>query len=199
MADLEQEQDVVLDRETIIKEFLESKDFIDKINAERGKAVEAFQKEKLPNIIETEFEKRMRLEEEKNKKTPEQIQLDEALKRIEKMEAETAAEKREKLRLENKAHAISELSNKNLRVPEAILDRFISEEPDKTKENIKQFEDFINDYTINLNKEKIKSNNTFVPGGEGGSGNTLQEPGPDASREELMAYEKARRSKIKEK
>jgi hypothetical protein len=190
-------EEVVLDKAKIIEEFLKSKDFIDIINGEKGKAVDNFQKEKLPTILESEFEKRTRLEEERNKKTPEQIALAEALKRIEKMELETAAEKREKLRLENKATAISRLSNKGLKIPENILDKFVSEEKDKTEEQLKSFEDFIDNYTAELKTEKIKSNNTFTPGGESTGGGTIPEPGEDATDEEFAAWYKANKSSKK--
>jgi hypothetical protein len=183
-----------VDKKVIIDEFLKSKDFIDKINAEKSKAVDAFKTEKLDAIIESEFEKRMKLQEEKNKKSPEQIQLEEALKRIEKMEMETAAERREKLRLENKASALSELSNKGLKVPDSILDKFISEEKDKTQEQLKLFEDFISDYTSQIKTEKIKSNNITPPGDNSAGGNTIPEPGPDATKEEWKAYDKAIRA-----
>lgn len=184
-----------LNREEIITEYLSSKDFVDRLNAEKGKAIENFQKEKLPTILETEFEKRMRLEEEKKKKTPEQIALEDALKRIEHMEAASAAEKREKMRIENKLIAQSELSSRNLNIPEPILDKFISEEKEKTTEQIKLFTDFMDDYTTKMKSEKVKSNNTFVPGENKTSGGDVQTPGDKASQAEWENYFKLKNKK----
>ena len=189
MAELE------IDKKAVIDEFLKSKDFIDLINAEKGKVVDAFQKEKLPSILDAEFEKRTKLLEEKNKKTPEQIQLDEALKRIEKMEADSLAEKREKLRLENKNRAFSEIANKNLKVPETILDKLISSEPEETTKNVKTFIDFIADYTSSIKTEKIKSNNAFEPGKDPSGGGSIPIPDENATVADWEKYHRATRKK----
>lgn len=180
-----------LSRDQIIAEYLESKDFIDTINAEKGKAVESFQKEKLPAMIEEKKKEWTSALEESKKLTPEQQQLQEAMKRIESLEQEKIKAEREKLKIDNKAFATSYLSEKKL--PSDLVDLFISDDKDKTTQNLEAFATMMEKTLQGLKTESIKNNNTYVPGHDSTSGGGIQVPADGASRADWEAYYKAKR------
>ena len=75
----EEEKNAVTDdiRKTVIEEYLKSKDFVDKLNAEKGRWGESFRKEKLP-----ELEKELR-EKIMNEMNPQESEADRRLRAIE--------------------------------------------------------------------------------------------------------------------
>ena len=191
---IEGSETAVPSRQQIIEEFLSSKEFVEKINTEKTNAVQNFQKEKLPIILESEFSKRLKLEEERNKKTPEQLQLDEALKRIELMEANNIAKEKERLKAENKTNVLKVLSEKKL--PTDLLDFIVSDEEEKTNKNVELFTNMMDKWTTNLKEGFMSGNNTRVPGKDSISGNSgMEYPGDNASQAQLDAWYKATRNK----
>jgi hypothetical protein len=186
--------DTSINKEQIISEFLESKDFEKKIQGIKGDAVrtalEKYEAETLPKKQEewqSAFEKSKEL-------TAEQRTIKALEEKVAAMELADKQEKKQRLFAENKAHALSALTEKGLKVPESILDRFVSDEKEKTEQGLKEFADFMTNYTTELKSQSVKSNNVQVPGNKTAGGGGLTMPGENATQAELEAYYKAKRA-----
>lgn len=169
-----------INRDDVIKEFMESKDFIDLINAEKGKAVENFKQEKLPELVTKEIELR-------NHKEPWQIQMEEMQRKMAAIEKEKAAEVEARIRGENKAKALKVFSDKGL--PSDFIDFVVDVDEEKMNKNVELAVGVFENYAKSLKQGMLKDNNTHVPGkDETISSSGLQVPGDNASQKEWEEY-----------
>jgi hypothetical protein len=176
----EKKTEPTLDKNEVISDFLKSKDFIDMINAEKGKAIESFQKDKLPTLVEKEIEAR-------NHKEPWQIELEQMRNKVTAMEQEKAKEVEARIRGEHKAKALKVFSEKNL--PTDLVDFLVSTDEEATNSNIEKAISVFEDFKATFKQDALKSNNTKVPGEVSTAPKgSIPEPGPEATKEEWKAY-----------
>jgi len=180
--------DASINKEEVINEFLQSKDFIDLLNAKQGEAVNKFKKEKLPSILDEEVDNRMKAREHKE---PWQIKLEEMERKTNGLNEKLLEKERAELRAENKAFAVQTLSERKL--PTDLVDYLISDEKEKTQANLDKFASSIENYTQKLKQQILKGNNVEVPAEGTSSQSSGSVPGKDASQAEWEAYYKKNR------
>jgi hypothetical protein len=169
-----------INKDDIIKEFIESKDFADLLNKQKGEAVRKFQAEKMPTLIEEEFKKR-------SEKTPEQIKFEEYERKLTDMQRKLEEKEKAELRTVNKTKALKAFSDKGL--PTDMVDFLVDIDEEKTNKNIELAVGVFESYAQSLRKTEVKNNNTFVPGkNETPVASGLQVPGDDASQAEWEDY-----------
>ena len=172
-----------LDQAMETEEFQKAmKSFADK---EASRQVEAYKTNTFSKAVEDEVTKRI---EAKNHKEPWQIKMDEMEKKYTDLQSQVAEKERAELFQKNKNSALHSLQEKNITIPDNILDRFISSESEKTSENIGAFTGWIDEYTQSLKADKLKNNNVYVPGDKSSKTTNIQAPGEDASQSDWEAY-----------
>jgi hypothetical protein len=144
--------DTPIAREDVIKEFMGSQQFIDKLNAEKGKAIKTFQEEKLPGIIQERINEEL---EKRNTKTPEQIREEEWNTRLKALEEERDTERKTRLLEANKNKALSSIKTKDF----PLLDRLISAEEEATVSNVESFNQWLDEYTNSVKQSVVKGSN----------------------------------------
>lgn len=173
-------------KELSFEQLMKNEDFAKQIrsfaDSESSKAVDAFKEKGFKKAVETGVSEAL---EAKEKKTPHQIEVEELNKRLNAVETENQEKELKRLRSDNKVKAINFLKEKTL--PSDMLDFLVSEESEKTDENVNIFATMMEDYGQAIKQGQLKGNNTFVPSSPGNN-DSLQEPGVDASKEEWKEY-----------
>lgn len=173
-------------KEMSFEELMKNEDFAKQLrsfaDSESSKAVDAFKEKGFKKAVEAGVAEAL---EAKEKKTPHQIEVEELNKRLNAVETENQEKELKRLRSDNKVKAINFLKDKSL--PADLLDFLVSEESEKTDENINVFATMMENYGQAIKQGQLKENNTFVPS-DPGNGDSLQEPGEDASKEEWKEY-----------
>ena len=154
-------------------------------DAEASRQIEAFKKNTLPLTIEEEVKKRI---EASSKKTPEQIKFEEYERKLNELTNTLKEKERAELIQRNKNSALKHLTEK--KYPVDILDFLVSDEEDKTNKNLELYSKMMENYETSIRQSFIKNNNTFVPpkNKETIGGDSIPEPGPNASKAEWKVY-----------
>jgi len=139
-------------------EFRNSKEFIDFSNTFKGQVIETYSKEKLPELVNQRAEDVLR---ERENKTPEQLQMIELQKQIELLRTEKESETKGKLIQTNKSSALKSLTDSGL--PTDFVDFFVSDNEQKTNDNVKLFTDSMEKYLQGIKQDGLKNNNVKVP------------------------------------
>jgi hypothetical protein len=153
-----------------------------------SKAVEAYKEKGFKSAVESEVMKRL---EAKEKKDPMQIKFEEMERKQNELLEKLAEKERAELRAQNKATALQALSERKL--PTDVLDFFVTDEQEKTQENIEIFAGMMESYTQSLKQDSLKNNNVKVPGSGTEGGNHKNVPGENASQSEWEAYFKSQK------
>jgi hypothetical protein len=103
------------------------------------------------------------------------------------METEIKQKEKNEMLQKNKNLALTTLSEKKL--PTDIMDFLVTDEQEKTKENIDLFSQMMESYTTSIKNNKMASNNTVLPGkDEVLTGGKIPEPAEGASKAEWKEY-----------
>lgn len=148
-----------------------------------SKAVDTYKSKTLPLAVEEEVKKRV---ESMNTKTPEQIKLEEYDKKLAELTNKYQQKEREELIQKNKNYALKTLSEKKL--PTDVLDILISDEEEKTNNNLEMFSNMMENYTTNIKQEFMSGNNIKVPGRSEVMTANSDMPGEDATSKEWESY-----------
>lgn len=151
------------------------------VDAEASRQVETFKQKTLPDIIEEQVKAKM---EAAQHKEPWEIQMEELKRENQKIQEALKEEQLGKLLEANKNKALSMLTEKKL--PTAMIDHLVTEEPEKTQHNVETFIKTMEDYTNSVKQSMVKGNNVQVPSGDGSS--TVGEPGPNANKQDWKEY-----------
>lgn len=166
----DQQQDVeqnTYDLNTLMQDESFKKQMIDFLNKEKGdagrQAIERFKEEQLPKILEETVSSRVEQEiEARNKKEPWQIELETERKARQKLESEIENERRQTMREKNKSVAASLLSDKGY--PLDFAEPFVSDDPEKTKEQIERFVERLDNVVSKRIQDAVKgSTNGSAP------------------------------------
>lgn len=156
-----------LNKEELLKEYKSSDAFkedarkvlTDELNAFKGKI-----KEEMLGDVESLKKKAIEEYEESRKKlTPEQQKEKEYNERISKLEQTLAEKDKRASILENAKAAESLLKQKKINVPDSVLNRFVTEDVDKTTENVNELINYYEELTQSIKQQYLKSNNIKVP------------------------------------
>lgn len=127
-----------------------------------NKQVDAYKEKGFKTAVENEVAKRL---EAKNHKEPWQIKLDEMeLKQTELMSKLQDKELAE-MRANNKANIANNIADYKL--PSGLIDLLVSEETEKTEQNISLLKEAFENFGQSLKQDNIKGNNIKVPGKTG--------------------------------
>ena len=162
---------------------------------EARRQVDSYREKTLPGIVEDQV--RLKIEATQHKE-PWEIKIAELEANQEKLTLQLKTEERSKLVQKNKTKAMSLLAEKKL--PTDLVDFFISDEEEKTVNNIAAFSNVFENYEQELKQNFIKNNNTFVPSDNHTIENTgLTMPPDGSSQAEYETYYRAKRKLDKEK
>lgn len=177
-----------------VDELLEKEDFQKVMKSfadkEARRQVEAYKSNTLPKTVEEEVAKRL---EASKHKSPEQIKFEEYEKKLADMQNQLQQKERAEMIQKNKNFAIKTLSEKKL--PSDIIDFIVSDEEEKTVENINMFSSMMEKYTTSIKSEFMRGNNTFVPGKDTSGGGGITVPGDNASQAEWENYYRLKNKK----
>jgi len=189
----EDAKEVVVDtvnKETVIKEYLGSQSYIDNINAEKGKWAESYKTEKLPGMVETEVEARLKAQATK---TPEQIKFDDYENRLATMQNQIAEKEKEGMRNTNKDLARNKF--KEAGIPDTLLDFFVTEDATKTESNIATAIEAMTGFQTQIKQGVLGDNNTKVPGKTDTDTIDVNQAPEGLSKAEYVAWFKNHRNK----
>lgn len=153
------------------------------VDAQVGKAVEAYKQKGFQTAVEKEVEQRLKVKETK---TPEQIRFEEYEAKLADMQNKMREKELTEMRLTNKEKARAKLLEAKL--PEGLVDFIASEDSEKTEANIAAAVKVLEAYKTEITQSLLKGNNVQTPGRTAKPGETLAEPGPNASKEEWANY-----------
>lgn len=165
---------------------LKNPDFTKKLNSfvdsKTTQAIKTYKEQGFASAVEKEVDNRLKARETK---TPEQIRLEEAEAKLNKVLSDLAEKERSEMRLKNKDTARSLLTE--AKVPDEILDFIVDFDGEKTKENVSKVLEIFTKFKTNIVQTEFSTNNTSVPPTKKIVGNN-KEPAENASKEEWMAY-----------
>src|SRR6056297_3066599 len=162
------------------EEILKDPEIKSELDRRISKAVDAHDKEKVPELVHKRLQEE--LEKEDNPLKAEVKNIREELNSW-KHKAEEAERQRKREEIKNKAQ--QKISEKGL--PSDIIDFLITDDEESTDSNLSRFEESITKYADKIKKGVYDGKNTDVPGKET-STSPSGEPGPNATKEEWKKY-----------
>ena len=184
-ANSAEESSPKFDKEQLFQEFLSSQKFKDILNAEKGKAVESFQKEKMPEMVQASVKAEL---ENREKKTPEQLALEETQREIKQLKQEREQERKALLLDKNKGTVLSTLKEKNLTPLQSLVDFVADSDDEATTTRLNTLVESVEKLLKQSNAGSLGSGKSEIPSNTSEGG--VNEPGPNASDQEWMDYYK---------
>jgi uncharacterized protein (DUF885 family) len=154
------------------------------IDAGVSKGVESYKEKGFTKAVEQEVEQRLKARETK---TPEQIKFEEYEAKLAAMQDQLAQKERLEMRTKNKEAARAKI--KEVGVPDDLLDFVVSEDSEKTNNNLEKYIASLSNFKNQIKQEILKGNNIKVPGA-----NTETGAEPDLSKmtkDQVKAYLKS--------
>jgi len=159
MAEEEAKSAENVDAKTVISDFMRSQDYIDLINAEKGKIIENFRKEKLPGLIDEQVDIRIKAKETK---TPEQLKFAEYESQLADLKNKIGAKELIEKRSINKDSA--RVKFKEAKLPDSLLEFFVTEDEEATNLNVDKAIKELNIFRDAFKEDVFIKNNIKVPG-----------------------------------
>lgn len=152
------------------------------VDSASGKAVEAYKDKGFAAAVDKAVESRIKARETK---TPEQIKFDEYESKLAEMQSKIAEKELSEMRGKNKDLARGKF--KEAKLPDSLLDFFVSEDEEKTNKNLEKAMKALGDFRDEVKKGVLSGNNTVVPG-KTVTTSGLKEPGPGATKQQWADY-----------
>ena len=125
-------------------------------------------------------------------KTPDQIKFEEYELKLSEMEKKVAEKEKAEMRGTNKE--VGRAAFKEAKLPDTLLDFFVSENSETSKTNIDRAAKALDDFRTQITQDILAGNNIKVPGRTTGDSDGIKQPREDAPKQEWTNYWK----KVKE-
>ena len=153
---MSEEKENTYDLNTLMENETFKKEFVDLLNKEKGEAgrqaIERFRESELPKILDQEVDKRI---EARSKKEPWQVKLEEMERQLAEEREIRKKTELQGIREKNTRLAMEVLSEKQL--PSNLVEYFVTEDPETTKENINKFVEVMENHTSRVKQNLVKS------------------------------------------